>query len=259
MIKTSALKLSARLCMYSIALSVLLGACTSKKDRLAKLWFFTYSSGTVAGNDTLLNPVSFLQLRADGTYTRDFGKFEHGTWHKEDQELFLKDHQGKINRFHFTTKGKEMQLSIANRAIANFESQPLPETDLSENPFAKENNEWRIPAAKKENDNEIKERLYNHCRFWEAYFTWALKKEYKSVDVRSTPTPIKIYGNGFGLKPVEELPARWVSYFYDPEDCFKASDQLKYIFQHNNIAWGQSDNKFKMFISAFQQLQRHLK
>ena len=32
------------------------------------------------------------------------------------------------------------------------------------------------------------------------YFNWALDNELTTVDVRSTPTPIKIYGNGFTIK-----------------------------------------------------------
>lgn len=106
---------------------------------------------------------------------------------------------------------------------------------------------------------EIRKRLYNHCQFWEAYFRWALDKGLNTVDVRSTPTPIKIYGNGFALKPTEDLPAEWVNCFYDANDCRKASDMIRDIFQHKTIAWAQTDNKFKMFLSAFQQLQTLLR
>ena len=34
---------------------------------------------------------------------------------------------------------------------------------------------------------------------------------------------------------------------------------IRDIFQHKTIAWAQTDNKFKMFLSAFQQLQTLLR
>lgn len=238
-----------------IALLVLI-SCGSRKDSVSRLWFFTHTNGTVRGSDTSLSPVSFLQLRKDGTYTLDFGRFEHGTWDLEEDQLFLKNQQGKTNSLGFQFDGKEMQIKIGNNATANFESKPLPKA--SADPFSKENNQWRIPPAKKETDSEIRQRLLNHCRFWEAYFTWALDNKLTTVDVRSTPTLIKIYGNGFGLKPFEELPAAWISYFYDEEDARRANNQMAYVFNDKDIAWGNSDNKFKMFLSAFQQLSRHL-
>jgi hypothetical protein len=117
------------------------------------------------------------------------------------------------------------------------------------------NNQWRIPATAKESDQEIRKRLFNHCQFWESYFTWALKNDISTVDVRSTPTLIKIYGNGFTLKPFAELPPIWKSYFFDAQDCEKANDMITDIFQKKNIAWAHTDNKYKMFISAFQQLK----
>jgi hypothetical protein len=97
--------------------------CTLVSDPIPHLWFFTYTQG--GETDSLLTPASFLELRKDGTYTRDFGRFDYGKWVYKDKILYL----------------------------------------------------------------------HNHCQFWETYFTWALKNELATIDVRSTPTAIKIYGN----------------------------------------------------------------
>jgi len=86
-------------------------------------------------------------------------------------------------------------------------------------------------ASKKENREEIKHRLLNHCMFWERYFSWALENNLSSIDVRSTPSLIKIYGNGFALKPANELPAVWKSYFFDEEDCAEANGIIEEIFE----------------------------
>ncbi len=246
--------------LYFICLIFLLitgSGCMLLNDPLPHLWFYTYSQG--GESDSLLNPASFLELRKDGTYTRDFGRFDYGTWVYKDKVLHLNDRLGGTTNFNVfpvtSVSPKEMQLDLGGGKAGFFESQPL----TAEDPFSGQNNQWRIPAGHKENEEQIKKRLYNHCQFWETYFTWALKNELSTIDVRSTPTAIKIYGNGFGLKPFEELPPRWKACFFDADDCRKANDMIQDIFQHSNIAWAHTDNKYKLFISAFQQLKRYLR
>jgi hypothetical protein len=151
-----------------------------------------------------------------------------------------------------------MQVGPDKGPFDNFESQPLVFPSAVENPFSKENNLWRIKPVAKETSIQLKDRLRNHFRFWELYFTWALNNGIQYIDVRSTPTPVKIYGNGFGLKPAEQLPAAWKNYFYDEKDCQAANEKIKNIFDNNGIAWPHTENKYKMFISAFQQLQQKI-
>jgi len=250
------------LCLIGIlSLSLVAGGCRLINDPLPQLWFFTYSQG--GDSDSLLNPASFLSLHKDGTYTRDFGRFSYGTWQYRDKTLYLEDKiDGHANTtaFPVTDIGpKEMKLNLGGSRTGIFDSQPLASGKNADDPFSVQNNKWRIPPTHRETDDEIKQRLYNHCQFWESYFEWALANEQATVDVRSTPTAIKIYGNGFGLKPVEELPARWKECFFDDEDCSKASAMILEIFQHRNIAWAHTDNKYKFFISAFQQMKNFLR
>jgi hypothetical protein len=234
--------------------------CSLLVNPLPKLWFFTYGTGTPNAKDSLLSPASFLELRPDGSYTRDFGVFEYGTWLKKDHQLILTSHDRLKSTYPLTLpSSSEMQLTLTGDYVASFESQAIPSLKDKEDPFSVYNNHWRIPATHEESDMEIRRRLNNHCQFWEAYFRWALDKGLNTVDVRSTPTPIKIYGNGFTLKSTEDLPPEWVNCFYDADDCRKASDMIKDIFQHKTIAWAQTDSKFKMFLSAFQQLQNYLR
>ena len=248
--------------LYTTILLFTLAAtgCSLLVNPLPKLWFYTDGTGTPGGKDSLLSPASFLELRPDGSYTKDFGKFEHGTWLKKDNKLTLTSHDRITTTYPLTLPAPgEMQLTMTGSYLANFESKTIPSAEQQKDPFSLPNNRWRIPATRKESDAEIRNRLYNHCQFWEAYFRWALDKGLANVDVRSTPTPIKIYGNGFTIKPTEDLPAEWVSFFYDPDDCQKASEMIKEIFRHKTIAWAQTDNKFKMFLSAFHQLQNFLR
>jgi hypothetical protein len=241
----------------NILLICCLVACTNHDP--ARLWFYTHSSANADSDDTLLTPTSFINLQRDGSYTRDFGSFDYGKWTLTDKELVLTTIANVVTKIPVKyADGKALQLITDNNVIANFESQPTSFEANRDDPFSLANSRWRIPATHKETEKEIRKRLSNHCQFWAAYFSWANDNHLDVVDVRSTPTPVKIYGNGFGLKPFEELPSTWRSYFFDVEDCRIANNLLYEVFQYNDISWAHSDNKYKMFIGAFQQLKQHL-
>ena len=223
------------------------------------LWFYTYSEGPTEARDSLLNPASFLEIRKDGTYTRDFGFFEYGSWKLEDHKLYLTNQRHHTVAFPVDmSKQGELRLTVDNRFKADFESQALPDAG-DKDPFSLENNQWRIPATHKESAADIRKRLYNHCQFWEKYFGWALDNVISTIDVRSMPTCLKIYGKGFTLKSFDDLPAMWKFYFFDVEDCQKANDMIADIFRNRNIAWAHTENKYKLFIGAFQQMESFLR
>lgn len=237
-----------------------LTACVQPAVNIEKLWFYTHSSGNLSDRDTLLTPASFISLKKDGSFTLDFETFEYGTWIKEDKTIHLKNSKNKSTDILVKNlSAKEMELTIKDFSPANFESQPARFESPAENPFSLENNRWRIAAESKESDKELKLRLLNHLKFWELYFSWGLTNELNSIDVRSTPTLIKIYGNGFALKTTDQLPIKWKQCFFDEDDCMKANEIMRKIFQDSDIAWANTDNKYKMFISAFQQLQQKIK
>lgn len=238
--------------------TIVFTGCLFHRTNPAQLWFFTYSSDTGVA-DSSLNPASFLNLEQDKSYTMDFGHFDYGHWTSEKGKIILKSDSGKDSVLQVKQlNGKELSLFSADGTILEFESLPDKGSGTGSDPFSIANNKWRITASHKESDEEIKKRLYGHCQFYEAYFRWALDNDINTIDVRSTPSPIKIYGNGFALKEFNDLPQAWKSYFYDEEDCRKATDILKDIFNHKDIAWPKTDNKYKFFISAFQQLGHYL-
>jgi hypothetical protein len=224
---------------------------------ISRMWFYTYDTKLTDVADTTILPGSFLDLRGDGTYSLDFNGFETGTWQFiNDNELILTSDQKKQTNIAVKyVSEKSMNIFLFQR---NFEFEGLPNNGMTgiEDPFSRQNNQWRIHATAKETDQQIAARLANHFQFWEAYFNWGLAHHIDYLDVRSTATPIKIYGNGFTLKPFNQLPVAWKRCFYDEEGCRKANDKIKQLFDNNTITWPHTDNKFKMFLSAFQQLRR---
>jgi hypothetical protein len=236
----------------------------------AGLWFYSYSSDPAQkGMDSLvtagtlaagLTPASWLELKPGGGYTREFGKFEYGVWSMKDNKLQLTNQLGKTSVYHVNySSSDDIRVLIEQGVEAHFENHPLPDTTKGADPFSAERNRWRLPAREKETEADIRRRLLNHFQFWEAYFTWALNDNISSVDVRSTPTLLKIYGNGFVLKSVEDLPPEWRSIFFDAADCVRANNLMENLFHSRTIAWAHTDNKYKLFIGAFQQMQEWLR
>jgi len=236
-----------------------LSGCHFLENFQPHLWLYAPKGDTPA-EDSLLSSASFLELRPDGSYTRDFGRFEYGNWNLKDQQLYLTDqrHITYVYRLKNMDR-KNMDLVMAKGEVASFNGFALPAHKEEEDPFSGYNNRWRIPATHKESDADIRRRLFEHCRFWEVYFSWAVNNHIEILDVRQMPTPIKIYGNGFGLRRYTELPTEWRSYFFDEEDCHKADSLIKHTFKRNKIIWPDTDDDNKKFVSGFQQLEKFLK
>jgi hypothetical protein len=203
-----------------------------------------------------LTAVSFLSLYADGTYTKDFGSFDYGKWSSKNSQIVLVSHNNKTISYGMRyERPGSLKLVARDGFVAGFEAQPASFPTAAEDPFSVANNGWRVPATHKETDIQLTMRLSNHCHFWETYFAWALKDKVDYLDVRSTPTLLKIYGNGLVLKNFNDLPAAWKAYFFDEEDCRKASTMMANIFEQHHIKIDQTKNKYNMFISMFQQMQ----
>jgi hypothetical protein len=241
-------------CFFSL---VIFSSCRNGNPGISKLWFYTYSSDSSVDKNNL-TPANFLELSPGGLFTSDLGKFKSGHWSLKGRQLFLRADDGTVNiLFINELKSDEMQIRANQANAAHFDALPVPK--MSEDPFSKANNLWRICAKSKETDNQIRTRLRNHCNYWVNYFIWALDNELTTVDVRSTPTPIKIYGNGFSIKKFKDLPESWKEYFYDSADCARGNAMLEDLVRAHTIAWAHTDNKYKMFISAFQQMEKFLR
>src|ERR1700744_5670164 len=125
-------------CLFFLLIA--LAGCQARPG--SRVWCYTFGSGPGAAG---LNPVSFLELRPDGSYTRDFGGYDYGTWEKKDQQLLLTTPQHKT--FVYTIddlSSKELQLTVAKNRVGHFESKPLPAASPGEDPFSVDNNQWRI-------------------------------------------------------------------------------------------------------------------
>ncbi len=113
-------------------LTLALTACLHKRDphSLNSLWFYTYrSDSVVTRSDSLattakdaleLTPANFLELRPDNSFTRDFGRFEYGTWVLKENRLLLTNQMKETMEYtlHFAAGG-DLQLSVGDGVQAH--------------------------------------------------------------------------------------------------------------------------------------------
>jgi hypothetical protein len=246
-------------CLATAVVLLSLFACTSKPRGTGLYIFAPYADGKIP-IDTNLGFASFLEMLPDGSYTSDLDRFDYGKWNFKDGRLYLSTQRRKTYVYTVLTLSKEeLIVKLDSGREGHFHTHKMPSGGPENDPFSIVNNQWRMQAKHKESDADIRRRLLNHCRFWECFFTWVDDKDEGVVDVASFPTPMKIYGNGFGLKHYDNLPPVWKSYFFDEEDCHKADTMIKHTFRRNDIKWPETTDDYKKLISGFQQLQQFLR
>lgn len=238
----------------------LLTGCRSNDQSSSPLWLYSYSTGSPSRWDSLLHQLSFLNLQPDGSYTQDFGRFDFGKWVLKGHDLYLTNQQNTTYIYMLPIiSSNEMNVALSKGDLAYFEKRPRPSADPDKNPFSLDNNRWRLPASHKETPAEIRQRLLNHFHFWEMYFTWDDDNDVGALDVTHVPTPLKVYGNGFGLKHYSDLSPEWKSYFYDSVDCHTADTLIKGTFRRNNIKWPDTDDENKKLIGGIRQIESFLR
>lgn len=221
---------------------------------------FEYATEQPSKWDSILSRASFMELRDDHTYTQDFGHFDYGGWKIKGNDLYLtnQQHHTYIFRLAFFDTNR-MNIALGQGKVAFFVRRPSPPSQPSKDPFSLENNRWRFPPAHKENIAGIRQRLLNHFQFWEAYFRWGTDNGIDAMDVTHIPTPMKIYGNGFGLKKYDSLSTRWKACFFDEEDCHCADTLIKGIFRRNTIQWPDTQDQGELFVSGIRQVEDFLR
>jgi hypothetical protein len=235
-------------------LSLILIAGCGSGDVLSKAWIYQEDENTEG--DGRLSGASFIDLQKDGTYTCNLEDYQWGKWYRKKEKLVLVNNRGRIYDFKIESAEKDKLVlldKIEGRKLsfAGFSNRFDTPGD---NPFSRQNNRWRLKASGPETDQEITARLKNHFTYWEKYFAWGHDVNAKSLDVRSLPSPIKMYGNGFELLHPTQQSTGWTKTFYDTSDCRKAYEKLYYAMYRTKVKWMKSKNRYEKFADAFRQV-----
>lgn len=255
---------------YLLIFSLILFSCKSGEDvSFEKVWFYDDDlsaekqkeniSKYEGGNEYFFSAASFLNLQPEGKFTSYFTAFDYGTWKlRDDSTLLLTSHnKGRLTLEVKLLDAKHMIcLNKSNQKVYRFNGFKNEFTADAESPFAIANNLWRVKASHKESDAELSSRLKNHFRWWEKYFSWGLNNKLKVLDIRSTPSVLDMYANGFELKYYDYQFPEWKNIFYDTANSWRAYEMVYYLMYKKDIDWAKTKNRFEGFVSAFQQLQQ---
>jgi hypothetical protein len=124
---------------------------------------------------------------------------------------------------------------------------------LSEDPYSKENNWWRIKPSKPETDAQIKKRVLNHLAFWQLLFHDALEKDRAYVSYNWFSSPIVVASNGVVMKFYDEVKKEWDENFYDSIQAHKGYEMMRKCFS-KKIKYLETDNKFRRNEDIIKQL-----
>ena len=243
-------------------------SCTEKKEVLVKAWIFNDAAnekdmpgkgiGPGLELDHRFNTANFIDLQADGTYSSYLPLYETGKWFYKDQMLIMVNRKKEMLELQ-VNQVNEDELMCTNKqkgTIYRFKGLRNDFATTSENPFSMNNNLWRIRPARRETDEELRKRMKNHFTYWKQYFAMGLKKKVEVLDIGTTPSLFKLYGNGIQLEYYEYLFPEWKNCFYDSVDCRLAYENVYYKMYQNKIKWPDTENRFERFVSAFSQLEQ---
>lgn len=152
-----------------------------------------------------------------------------GNWHYDDANktiTFNNDGNGGKDVYKIVKLAYD-ELTLRNIGINTVTNLKLISTgrrfkDPLEEPFAIENNRWRMPPGKKETDSAIKQRLKENLHFFILFYRSAILKDDKHVSFWGLPSCLKWYGGGIFLKKPEELRDNWIECFYNKDQAMKA-------------------------------------
>jgi hypothetical protein len=256
-----------RIVVSFLFLLIILASCSRGSNALVRSWIYDDElerqeeidnmleyGGT---KDDQLNGANFIDLQENGSFTSFLSLFDSGKWHYQDSSLILVDYHKNILELDVKkVNAKELVcFDRERRKVYRFNGYNNHFSSEIENPFSPANNQWRIRANHHESDKEITERLKNHFRFWEKYFSWANSRKIKILDVTGTPSLLEIFGNGYRMVYYSEQEPRWKHNFFDTTDSWKAYEKAYYVLATKRVKWPGTTNRFTELAEAFRQMQ----
>jgi hypothetical protein len=115
--------------------------------------------------------------------------------------------------------------------------------NLSEDPYSRENNWWRMKPAVPESDEQIKKRILNHLAFWKLLFRDARENDRDYVSYNWFASPLVLASNGVVMKFYDDVKSEWDENFYDSVQARKGYEMMRKCFS-KKIKYLETKNKY---------------
>lgn len=192
-----------------------------------------------------------LCFSTNGTFLKNpRNAFDYGTWIYDDaaKTISINNTVDRGRDLYKIARITARQLTLVNVGINSatnltFIAPGLRYRDPRNEPYALENNRWRIRPIHKESDSAIRQRLKDNLHFFILFYKSALDKHDKVVSFWGLPSCFKWYGGGIYLKNKTELKDNWIACFYNEDQAMQAyalADKLlsqKYTWPKGESNW----------------------
>lgn len=173
-------------------------------------------------------PYRSFYLSATGTFVKNpRNNFDYGNWSYDEasKTLVLNNSSSKTKDVYRIINIRPSELTVT----AGNDSKPIKFIapgkrfkDPADEPYALDNNRWRIKPAAKEPDSAIHQRLKENLRFFILFYKSALAKGDTIISFWGLPSCFKWYGGAIFIKKKQELKPNWINCFYNEAQAMQA-------------------------------------
>ncbi len=225
-----------------------------------------YDLSAVQESSQIEIPIRSLHIFNDYTFIRNIrNNLEMGKWRYDDAKkemyLYYDDGGGGDHYKIRAIAADELQLTdldVGRNDVIKYVSDAKQYNNKMDDPFYLANNKWRKPPAKKETDEQIKQRVNNYLHFFVLFYKDAIAREAETVSFYGFPSCINWYSGGIYLKPEKELKDKWLSCFYNQAEAGKAYKILENVVDRK-YNWPAEDiNWIKKNLFVLEQMYKNL-
>lgn len=230
-----------------------------------------------------------LILHGDSTYDMVlFKQYVHGKWKYDDEhkQLSLLDETRRFAPMRMTVdtinpqvlvlraKGQDIAAVIPAYSKGNagynylqqpglftlyLHADPVKYTSDKYDPYAKQNNLWRIKPSKPETETQLTDKLINHANFCRLLMQNVVDGTSRYISLHSFRTPFIFDKDDIRLQHYSDIKDGWVDNFYDSTQAQKAFDILEKAVLYDGVKPGGTDDRFRNSVVMLDQVIEHLK
>lgn len=126
---------------------------------------------------------------------------------------------GKISPFALTL---DLSENKDRKELTEFMSQGISYQNLILDPFAIENNGWRIRPSSPETEEGIKRRLKGCVHFFSLFYYHNINTKSATVNFSGLPGCFRWYAGGIYLYKEKDIPQSWINCFYNKVQAMQA-------------------------------------
>lgn len=247
-----------------------LAANAGKKEMLSQVWDLKEDLDDVLeaqydGSSTIDMVSRGFVFFNTGQVIRDpRGGYETGSWELDETQqpmlLKIKYRNGSPAMFNILKlSATKMVLQRTSReAPLEYKAQGIGYANEKDNPFALENNQWRIAPAGPETTEEIKKRLKDNIHFFIMFYDHNISSKSATVNFTGLPTCFKWYAGGIFLHKKEALSPMWINCFFNKKQAYEAYEMADKLLE-KKYTWPKGEsNWLKQNVFVLRQMEQQL-